>query len=132
LIADPVQVQQQFAAVKGIVPADAWELLNERLRSVTSTSTTSLGWGVARGILIALWSAGVTEGRWRSAPRVAAKPVWGVSAVRASLGYQPGGFAVGSALMPSTNVDAQAVATSVRYFSLTLSTQPASMTKSAR
>ena len=37
-----------------------------------------------------------------------------------------------SAFMPSTNVDAQAVATSERYFSLTLSTQPASMTKLSR
>jgi hypothetical protein len=35
-----------------------------------------------------------------------------------------------SAFMPSTNVDAQARATSVRYSSLTLSTQPASMTNS--
>ena len=34
LIADPAQVQQQFAALKGIVPADAWELLDEQLRSV--------------------------------------------------------------------------------------------------
>jgi len=33
--------------------------------------------------------------------------------------------------MPSTSVEAQARATSVRYFSLTLSTQPASMTKSS-
>ena len=37
-----------------------------------------------------------------------------------------------SAFMPSTNVNAQAVATSLRYFSLTLSTQPASMTKLSR
>src|ERR687891_1205401 len=33
--------------------------------------------------------------------------------------------------MPSTNVDAHTLATSVRYSSLTLSTQPASMTKSS-
>src|ERR687891_2724550 len=33
--------------------------------------------------------------------------------------------------MPSTNVDAHTLATSVRYFSLTLSTQPASMTQSS-
>ena len=52
--------------------------------------------------------------------------------LRASLGYQPGGFAAGSASMPSTNVNAQAVATSVRYSSFALSTQPASTTKSSR
>jgi membrane protein len=58
LVADPAQVEQQFAAVEGIVPADAWALLNEQLRSVASSSSASLGWGVALGILVALWSAG--------------------------------------------------------------------------
>ena len=58
LVADPAQVEQQFAGVKGIVPAEAWELLNEQLRSVASSSSASLGWGVALGILVALWSAG--------------------------------------------------------------------------
>jgi membrane protein len=58
LVADPAQVEQQFAAVQGVVPADAWALLNEQLRSVASSSSTSLGWGVALGILVALWSAG--------------------------------------------------------------------------
>jgi membrane protein len=58
LVADPAQVEQQFAAVEGIVPADAWALLNEQLRSVASSSSATLGWGVALGILVALWSAG--------------------------------------------------------------------------
>jgi membrane protein len=58
LVADPAQVEQQFAALEGIVPADAWALLNEQLRSVASSSSASLGWGVALGILVALWSAG--------------------------------------------------------------------------
>jgi membrane protein len=58
LIADPAQVQQQFAALDQIVPADAWRLLDEQLRSVAASSATSLGWGVALGILVALWSAG--------------------------------------------------------------------------
>jgi membrane protein len=58
LVADPAQVEQQFAAVEGIVPADAWALLNEQLRSVASSSSASLGWGIALGILVALWSAG--------------------------------------------------------------------------
>ena len=58
LIADPAQVQEQFAALDGIVPADAWQLLDEQLRSVAASSATSLGWGAAFGILVALWSAG--------------------------------------------------------------------------
>jgi membrane protein len=58
LLADPAQVQQQFAALREIVPAEGWQLLNEQLRSVAATSGASLGWGVALGILVALWSAG--------------------------------------------------------------------------
>ena len=58
LIADPAQVQQQFASLKEIVPQEAWNLLNDQLRSVASTGATKLGWGVALGIVVALWSAG--------------------------------------------------------------------------
>jgi membrane protein len=58
LVADPAQVQQQFAMVREIVPAEAWDLLNAQLLSVASSSATRLGWGVALGILVALWSAG--------------------------------------------------------------------------
>jgi membrane protein len=58
LVADPAQVQQQFAAIQDFVPAEAWQLLDDQLRAVAATSATSLGWGVAFGILVALWSAG--------------------------------------------------------------------------
>ena len=58
LIADPAQVQQQFAAIREIVPAEAWELLDAQLRSVAASSARALGWGVALGIVVALWSAG--------------------------------------------------------------------------
>ena len=50
--------QQQFAAIQDFVPAEAWQLLDDQLRAVAATSATSLGWGVAFGILVALWSAG--------------------------------------------------------------------------
>ena len=90
----------------------------------------SVGWGFELGANSL--PSGATM-RLRPPSRVVGQfEFLGVSAVRASLWYQPGGFAVGSASMASTNVDAQAVATSVRYFSLTLSTQPASMTKLSR
>jgi membrane protein len=58
LVADPAQVQQQFASIGQIVPADAWRLLDDQLRSVAASSPRALGWGVALGILVALWSAG--------------------------------------------------------------------------
>jgi membrane protein len=58
LAADPAQVQSQFATIRQIVPAEAWELLDAQLRSVAASSPRALGWGVALGILVALWSAG--------------------------------------------------------------------------
>jgi membrane protein len=58
LVADPAQVPQQFAAIGQIVPVDAWRLLDDQLRSVAASSPRALGWGVALGILVALWSAG--------------------------------------------------------------------------
>jgi membrane protein len=58
LVADPAQLQSQFATIRQIVPAEAWELLDAQLRSVAASSPRALGWGVALGILVALWSAG--------------------------------------------------------------------------
>jgi membrane protein len=46
LVADPAQVQQQFAAIQDFVPAEAWQLLDDQLGAVAATSATSLGWGV--------------------------------------------------------------------------------------
>jgi membrane protein len=57
LVADPAQVGEQFATVGQLVPADAWRLLDDQLRSVAASGSKALGWGVALGILVALWSA---------------------------------------------------------------------------
>ena len=48
LIADPAQVQQQFAAVREIVPAEAWELLDEQLRSVAASQRRRASAGASR------------------------------------------------------------------------------------
>jgi membrane protein len=58
LVADPGQVQEQFASLKGIVPDDAWSILNDQLTAVASARTTSLSIGAVVGLAIALWSAG--------------------------------------------------------------------------
>lgn len=58
LIADPAQVERQFAALRGVVPDAAWILLNEQLKAVAAVRPGSLGLGAAIGLLIALWSAG--------------------------------------------------------------------------
>lgn len=56
--ADPSQVQDLLNSVNGVLPADAWEVLNSQIIAVISAPNTSLGLGIAIGLLIALWSAG--------------------------------------------------------------------------
>jgi membrane protein len=58
LVADPGQVQAQFAALKGIIPQDAWSILDTQLTAVASARASSLGIGAIVGLGVALWSAG--------------------------------------------------------------------------
>lgn len=58
LVADQDQVQTQFANLKGIIPDDAWSLLNDQLTAVVSARPGSLGISALVGLVLALWSAG--------------------------------------------------------------------------
>ncbi|MGH6917295.1 MAG: YihY/virulence factor BrkB family protein [Geminicoccaceae bacterium] len=58
LVADPDQVQTQFANLKGVIPDDAWSLLNDQLTAVVSARPGSLGVSALVGLVLALWSAG--------------------------------------------------------------------------
>ena len=58
LLADPADVQAQFASLKGVIPGEAWTLMNDQLTAVASSSQKGLGIGAAIGLLIALWSGG--------------------------------------------------------------------------
>ena len=58
LLADPADVQRQFASLKGVIPDEAWSLMNEQLKAVASSSGRGLGFGAAIGLGIALWSGG--------------------------------------------------------------------------
>lgn len=57
LFADPVQVEQQFAAISGILPQEGRELLITQLKDVTASAQDTLGFGAVLGIFFALWSA---------------------------------------------------------------------------
>jgi membrane protein len=54
LIADPMQVREQFAAVSGVLPAAVTELLSQQMERIASNSGAA-GLGAVIGILLALW-----------------------------------------------------------------------------
>ena len=54
LVSDPVQIEQQFASMRGVLPGPVFQLLNEQMKSIAA-SDTAAGWGAAIGILVALW-----------------------------------------------------------------------------
>ena len=58
LFADPAAVQEQFANLKGVIPAEAWTLLNDQLSAVLSARPRSLGISALVSVLIAFYSAG--------------------------------------------------------------------------
>lgn len=56
--ADPAKVQDMLMGVSGVMPGDAWVLLNDQITSVVAQPDAKLGVGIAVGLLIALYSAG--------------------------------------------------------------------------
>ena len=57
LVTDPMEVERQMEQLAAHLPQDTHQMLNERLRSIAQDSGSTLGWGVALGILLSLWSA---------------------------------------------------------------------------
>lgn len=57
LLADPAQVQQQIAALGGVMPPEAERIVANQLQSLANSSPRSLGLGLALAILLSLWSA---------------------------------------------------------------------------
>lgn len=56
--ADPLEAQALIADVSGVLPRDAWMLLNSQITAVASQPDAKLGLGIAVGLLVALYSAG--------------------------------------------------------------------------
>ena len=54
---DPQQVERQIAALSGILPEEAADVLLAQLSDLTTSDRTSLGIGAIGGLLLALWSA---------------------------------------------------------------------------
>lgn len=54
LVADPAQVQQQFESLRRAVPGEVYQILNEQMQRIASSSTAA-GWGAVVSIALALW-----------------------------------------------------------------------------
>ncbi|HUG79231.1 MAG TPA: YihY/virulence factor BrkB family protein [Burkholderiales bacterium] len=54
---DPKQVSEQVAALSGMLPPQAADILLGQLQSLTSTQGAALGLGAIGGLVLALWSA---------------------------------------------------------------------------
>ena len=57
LVSDPADVTSQLNDLSSTMPAEARQILEDQLTAVASTGRTSLGFGVALGIVVALWGA---------------------------------------------------------------------------
>jgi membrane protein len=57
LFADPATVQHQINTIRGLIPAEAENLITAYLKSLVSSSSSRLGISLLISLLIALWSA---------------------------------------------------------------------------
>jgi membrane protein len=57
LVADPVDVSRQLAAMRPVLPASGFALIEGKLRALAESPAPSLGLGVALSALFGLWSS---------------------------------------------------------------------------
>jgi membrane protein len=54
---DPHEVQEQIAAISALLPRQAAGILTDQLAQLTAEPSQGLGWGLALGLVLTLWSA---------------------------------------------------------------------------
>jgi membrane protein len=57
LVADPQAVARHVEALSGLVPGGGMEIISEQVNRLASQPQGALGFGVAAGLLVSLWSA---------------------------------------------------------------------------
>lgn len=57
LITDPAEVEQQLATLRGVMPEDAFGIVQQQMHSVVSQATGSLSLGLLLSLALAVWSA---------------------------------------------------------------------------
>ncbi|MGI8599325.1 MAG: YihY/virulence factor BrkB family protein, partial [Chitinophagaceae bacterium] len=51
------QIEKQISQISGMVPEEAFSIIEKRIENLVSTQGSTLGWGTTLGILISLWVA---------------------------------------------------------------------------
>ena len=57
LVADPLTVEGQLEGLRDVLPPSTYEMIAARVRELAAKGPTELSWGLALGLLVALWSA---------------------------------------------------------------------------
>src|SRR5512132_2668252 len=57
LITDPAEVEQQLATLRGVMPEDAFGIVQQQMHSVVSQAAGSLSLGLLLSLALAVWSA---------------------------------------------------------------------------
>lgn len=57
LISDPVVVIAQLEDMRGLMPDDVYEIINDQVVALVSASTDTLGWAGLLSLVVAIWSA---------------------------------------------------------------------------
>lgn len=57
-VADPASAQSHLEVVSGLLPNEAWSLVNNQVQTVASAPNAGLGLRIAFSLLLALWAAG--------------------------------------------------------------------------
>jgi membrane protein len=57
LVADPHTIGEHLGFLRSVLPRDAYILLADQVRELTSGEDTKLGFGFAAGVVLSMWSA---------------------------------------------------------------------------
>ena len=57
LVTDPADLQRHMKSIEGVMPSGAAGIVNSELERIAKGQSSTLGWSLVAGILIALWSA---------------------------------------------------------------------------
>ena len=63
LISDPVVVVAQLEEMRGLLPDDVYQIINDQVVALVTANADTLGWAGFLSLVFALWSARGRRGR---------------------------------------------------------------------